>query len=137
MGYLNVELPNGDICTLKYTSEDSAHIFENDIAINGWTIHKIISYSTRGYTRDYYLEFVIKDKNGISRIHRHYTPWPNTYADDVNSVRIFIKNSKIFQCDDWTDFDISKTFDAIKEILDSNNTTRQEQLAKLKQLFNS
>lgn len=136
MGFLNVKLPNGDICTLKYTSEDSAHIFENDIVVNGWTIHKIVSYSTRGYTRNYYLEFVIKDKQGVSRIHRRYTPWPNTYADNIDSVKEFIEHSLIFQCEDWADFDIAKTFNTIKEILNSN-ISKQEQLIQIKKLLNS
>ncbi len=136
MGFLNVKLPNGDIYTLKYTSEDSAYIFENDIVVNGWTILKIVSYSTRGYTNNYYLEFVIKDKHEISRIHRRYTPWPNTYADNIDSVKEFIEHSLIFQCEDWADFDIAKTFNAIKEILNSN-ISKQEQLIKIKKLFNS
>lgn len=136
MGFLNAKLPSGEIGTWSYTQEESAYIFEEDLVINGWIIQKIVVYSVKGYTRDFYLEFVIKDKCGISRIHRRSTPWPNTYANDIDSVKEFIQDSLIFKCEDWADFDIAKTFVKIKEILDSNSS-RQGQLTKLKDLLNS
>lgn len=126
MAYLNVKLSSGDICSLKYISEDSAYIFENDITINEWIICKIVGYSVEGYTRNYHLDFIIKDKHGIPRKHRQYTPWPRTYANDINSVSEFIENSLIFQCDDWDDYDTSRIINDIEKILSEKRLAKEK-----------
>ena len=73
-GYVNVPV-NGKMEQLHYQYDDGAadyFIFDKDIQIGEWTVKKVIKLGgprSSSYKYDFknYLEFLILDKNGVSR----------------------------------------------------------------------
>lgn len=142
MEYLNIILPNNHTLTLEYNLVNSAYLFNQDIEFSGWTIHKIIK---RGgpkesiYKHDFknYLEFIITDANGISRIKRYFynggdEEVPAYWSDSiVEAIPHYIKKSMVFQCKDWTDYDACIILAEIEKII-NNNSSRQEKLEQIK-----
>ena len=142
MEYLNIILPNDHVLTLEYIYANSAYQFNQDIEFSRWTIHRIIKHGgpkTSFYKYDFknYLEFVITDANGISRIKRYFynrgDKEISAYWSDsiVEAIPHYIKNSMVFQCKDWTDYDACIILAEIEKII-NNNSSRQEKLEQIK-----
>lgn len=145
MEYMNLQL-NDQVLTLGYNHIDCAYVFEQDIEFDDWIISKIIrqggpKYSRYQYDFNNYFEFVISDRNGISRIERYFYNKGNSgvlayWTDNPPEVIAhYIKSSLIFQTKDWEDYDDHKILAQIKRIMDQNIAPR-EQLKQIKQLLN-
>lgn len=121
----------------QYDDEAAAYIFDEDIRVGEWIIGKIIKIGgprTSVYKYDFknYLEFVILDKNGVSRIKSWF--YNDYYNEDselgafsheggvIYSVAYFCKEYPAFKCSDWNEYDASVKLKEIQTILESTDT---------------
>ena len=146
MNYLNITLQHDKVLTVGYDREDTSNsiVFEKDILVSDWTINRIIQvggprYSSYKYDWNNYLEFVITDRNGTQRIKRyHYNGGSHndnvgvyvSGVSQIESIAYFIKNSSIFICEDWEDFDAYVILANVKNIINS----KEANIAKVKKL---
>ena len=90
-----------------------------------------------------YLEFVIIDKRGESRIKQFYyndnSEFTTTkpYDDNISQrgIRLFLENHPLFDCIDWNDYDASAVISKIKETVNSDNMNNDETIDKIRSLL--
>lgn len=133
----------------EYDKDMGAYRFENDIKLGNWTIARIIRIGgprTSIYKYDFknYLEFVITDKWGESRIKQYYhncfsddITTKKTYDDDLSQrgVRLFLENHPIFDAQDWNDYDAYAFVSAIKKVIGSDEMTNKEKVDKIRDML--
>lgn len=134
--------------TYEYDKEMRAFHFKDDIKIGYWTVLKNIRLGgpeTSIYKYDFnnYLEFVIKDKRGTSRIKQFYynnnSEFTTTkpYDDDISQrgIRRFLENHPLFDSIDWNDYDASVVISRIKKTVNSDNMNNVEKIDKIRSLL--
>ena len=146
--YINVSV-DGKMEQLHYQYDDGAadyFIFDKDIQIGEWTVKKVIKLGgprSSSYKYDFknYLEFLILDKNGVSRTkvwfyNDYYHPDSEIgeYSHEcgpIYSVAYFCKEYPAFKSLDWNDYDASVKLKEIQKILertDIDNSTKYERI---------
>lgn len=135
--------------TYEYDKEMRAFHFKDDIKIGYWTVLKNIRIGgpeTSIYKYDFnnYLEFVIIDKRGESRIKQYYYNCfsdeiivNQSYDDDISQrgIRLFLENHPLFDCIDWNDYDASAVISKIKETVNSDNMNNVDKINKIRSLL--
>lgn len=134
--------------TYEYDKEMRAFHFKDDIKIGYWTVLKKIRLggpetSIYKYEFKNYLEFVIIDKRGESRIKQFYyndnSEFTTTkpYDDNISQrgIRLFLENHPLFDCIDWNDYDASAIISKIKETVNSDNMNNDEKIDKIRSLL--
>lgn len=134
--------------TYEYDKEMRAFHFKNDINIGYWTVLKNIRIGgpeTSIYKYDFnnYLEFVIIDKRGESRIKQFYyncnSEFTTTkpYDDNISQrgIRLFLENHPLFDSINWNDYDASAVISKIKETVNSDNMNNVEKIDKIRSLI--
>lgn len=149
-GYINISI-NNEVQQFHYRYDDEAavYIFDEDISIGEWTIKNIVKLGgpkISAYKYDFknYLEFVIIDKNGISRIktwfyndYIHPDSELGQYSHEngaIYSVSFFCEEYPAFECSDWSDYDASiklKEIQAIIEKPDIDNNTKYKRVENI------
>lgn len=134
----------------EYDKDLGCYRFENDIRLGDWSVATIVRIggpTTSVYKYDYknYLEFVITDKHGESRIKQYYHNLfsdemliTKEYDDDLSQrgVRLFLENHPIFDAQDWRDYDASILISAIKKIVNSDKITiNMEKVDKIRDIL--
>ena len=142
-GIVNISINNNvEQFHYKYDDETATYTFDEDIRIGDWTIKKTIKLGgprTSIYKYDFknYLEFVIIDRYGISRIkswHYNYNSELNVYGCDGGSdyaLSYFCNEFQAFKYLDWNDYDANVRLKEIQSILertDNDNTTKYERI---------
>lgn len=144
MGYINVNLPDGTLISLKYDYDDEKRVYtlSQDVVINGWTILREIYVggprtSRYKYCFDNYLEFRLVDKNGEDEIARYYyhlrNPWlglndceeiRNTCYENfvVAAIANFLNKSSVSKFVDWRDLNAYRTLNEIEQTISSQRT---------------
>lgn len=145
MEYINLQIAPDKVMILAYKYEYPTFIFENDIEIKGWIIGKIIKiggprFSTYKYDFKRYLEFVITDPNGVQKVKKWFchngddemSAYWDTYNNDLSgTICYYLKNSPIFGCADWEDYDACRIIHKVKAYLDAP----QSNYAKVKSII--
>ena len=144
MEYINLQIAPDKVMILAYKYEYPSFIFENDIEINGWSIGKFVKiggprFSTYKYDFKRYLEFVITDPNGVQKIKRWFchngddemTAYWDPYNNDFSgTICYYLKNSPIFKCANWEDYDAWRVINKVKTIINSTH----DNISKLKNI---
>lgn len=135
--------------TYEYDKEMRAFHFKDDIRIGYWTVLKNIRLggpetSIYKYEFKNYLEFVIVDKHGESRIKQFYYNCNSEFTttkpyddDDISQsgIRRFLENHPLFDCIDWNDYDASAVISRIKITVNSDNMNNVEKIDKIRSLL--
>ena len=135
--------------TYEYDKEMRAFHFKDDIRIGYWTVLKNIRLggpetSIYKYEFKNYLEFVIVDKRGESRMKQFYYNCSSEFTttkpyddDDISQsgIRRFLENHPLFDCIDWNDYDASAVISRIKITVNSDNMNNVEKIDKIRSLL--
>ena len=141
---------NGRIEQLHYQYDDEAavYIFDDDIHIGDWSINKTIKLGgpkVSPYKYDFknYLEFIITDKNGISRLKSWYYNYDselNVYGCDGGAnyaLSYFFNEFQAFKCAEWEDYNALVKLNNIRVILERTDIGNTEKCNKIKELVDS
>lgn len=146
--YVNVSI-NAKVQQLHYLYDDEAatYTFDEDIKIGEWIIKKIVKsggprYSQYKYNFDNYLEFVLIDKDGISRKEQwFYNTDKNLclYMQNIfmpESFACFCEKHPIFKCQNWEDYLAYVNIKTIQSII-KENITNPEKFKRIKNYIES
>lgn len=142
---------NGKIEQLHYQYDDEAavYVFDDDIHIGDWSINKTIrlggpKVSSYKYDFKNYLEFIITDKNGISRLKSWYyyndDSELNVYGCDGGAnyaLSYFFNEFQAFKCAEWEDYNALVKLNNIRVILERTDIGNTEKCNKIKELVDS
>lgn len=149
--YLNIQIGNSvKQVECLHDSGNRIYKLEEDIVVDEWRIKGFIKYIAHNpfWKFDVYAnyEYVIADKMGKERVEIYYYhnvgcnknkcglgPSDDFSAQGVLSY--FIKNSPIFKCADWEEYDLSIELNKIKKVLE-NGRSKQEQLREIRRIIN-
>jgi hypothetical protein len=129
----------------EYDTKHDVICFDADIILGDWRVSKRIPDSyNRQYLSHYddYVEFVIIDKHGESRIWKFN--YNNTFPDmpDASNydyggvqrgVRRFLENHPLFDCDDWKDYESSFILSKIHDVVKSDKSN-YEKLTEIRRI---
>ena len=135
--------------TYEYDKEMRAFHFKDDIRIGYWTVLKNIRLggpetSIYKYEFKNYLEFVILDKRGESRIKQFYYNCNSEFTttkpyddDDISQsgIRRFLENHPLCDCIDWNGYDASAVISRIRVTVNSDNMNNVEKIDKIRSLL--
>lgn len=101
------------VLVVEYEIADGRLLCATDIEFSGWKIdHRIKSYRGRWkYDREAYLEFIVTDKFGVSKIFKlfinRYNRFINVKSRGYNDygwdwiLKDFIENCSLWNCGSW------------------------------------
>lgn len=134
-----------------YNDETSSYQFQDDIELGDWKIARIIPFGgpkSSRYKYDYnnYLEFVITDVKGETRIIDYYynkgdeeviVAFNKYYNDDTahRGIQLFLENYSAFQYCDWQEYDAYKIVKRIKEIISDTDMSNCDILEEIKSII--
>lgn len=142
---LNVQLGDS-VVSIGCEHEKDSHIYilDDEFIIKGWTIKKVIKHCNIGEWHVNY-EYIIKDPKGCEKIKKYYytgRSWHyknecrlggNESFSMEDALSYFIRNSPIFQCKDWKEYEAHRCRLDIQKLTEYNFNVR-ENLFKIKNI---